>query len=225
MRHCLLAAFLFLTPALADESAKERPRKDGPEVVSLSDGRYRIGNVILDPARRAIEVKGQVNMQEGLVELLACTPTGKTHESVLALEVVPLHMQVALLALGLKSGRNPGVTGEEGDRREPGDRVEVRVSWVSDGKPREVRAEEMIWHAPENHPMPKTDWVFLGSEASGGVFAADETGSLITTYHDPLAIVENPLATVNDDTLYFANPRVVPPVGTPVTVTIAIPKR
>ena len=52
-------------------------------------------------------------------------------------------------------------------------------------------------------------------------FLARELGSLITTYHDSTAIVENPLPSSRDDTLYEANPDTVPPVGTPVTLIIS----
>ena len=225
MSRCVLVAFLFTAFASADDLDKNVLAKHGAKVASLPDGRYQIGNVIIDAKRRSIELQGRVNMQAGLVELFACTPTGKTHESVVVLDVQPLHLQLALLALGLNPGRNPGVPKEAGDDRKPGDIVEIHVSWKAGDKKREVRAEETIYDKPQGRTMAKTDWVFLGSQAWDGAFAADEGGSLITTYHDPLAIIENPLDTVNDDTLYFANTSVVPPVGTKVTVTISSAKR
>jgi len=131
--------------------------------------------------------------------------------------------QLSLLALGLNPGRNPGVPKAPTDKRGPGDMVQIRVSWNAGSEKREVRAEDMIYNRPARRVMRKTGWVFMGSQVWEGAFAADETGSLITTYHDVLAVLECPLKTVADDTLYFANDRVVPPVGTKVTVTITIP--
>lgn len=221
MRRCLLVACLLVSSAAADDLDKGVLREHNAEIVRLPDGRYRMGNVTIDAERRRIEMPGRVNMQEGLVELLACTPTGKLHESVLALDIKPLHLQLALLVLGLKPGRNPGVPNAGGDKRAPGERVEIRVSWEAGGKRREMRAEELILDQPKKRAMAETDWVFLGSQIWDTGLAADETGSLITTYHDPLAIIENPLDTVNDDTLYLANSRVVPAVGTKVMVVVS----
>ncbi|NOZ20639.1 MAG: hypothetical protein GXP25_06070 [Planctomycetes bacterium] len=217
-----LASILFSTlPAThADDTQSDTLRKHGVKVERLPDGRSRLGRVIINGKKRSVQLDAKVNMQEGLVELLVCTPDGKAHESVLVADIRPLHLQLALLALGLGPGRNPGVPRDPEDSRRPGDRVTIEVSWTEGGKAHTVRAEEMIWNEPRKRTMQKTDWVFLGSVVGKGGFAADVTGSLITTYHDPLAILECPLKAVMDDTLYFANRRIVPPVGTKVTVTI-----
>ena len=44
--------------------------------------------------------------------------------------------------------------------------------------------------------------------------------SIAATYHDPFAILDHPLPTGADDTLYYANKEVVPPKGTPVTFVV-----
>ena len=44
--------------------------------------------------------------------------------------------------------------------------------------------------------------------------------SVIATYRDSDAVLNNPLPTGGDDTIYKANERVVPPVGTPVTLVL-----
>ncbi|MEW6360353.1 MAG: YdjY domain-containing protein [Planctomycetota bacterium] len=210
--------------ALADDTQTDALRKQGVKVERLPDGRTRLGRVTIDARRRTIEFDGKVNMREGLVELLACTLDGKVHESVLVADVRPLHLQLALLTLGLNPGRNPGIPSDAGDKRKPGDMATIEVSWMEGEKRRTVRAEELIWHRPQQRAMERTEWVFLGSVIEEGGIAADATGSLITTYHDPTAILENLLPTVADDTLYFANSRVAPPVGTKVTVTITAVK-
>jgi hypothetical protein len=68
--------------------------------------------------------------------------------------------------------------------------------------------------------MKHTTLVFSGSRFVNGRFAAQEDGSLITTYHDPNTILDNPLETGGDDETYEANPVVTPPKDTPIKVTI-----
>ena len=46
------------------------------------------------------------------------------------------------------------------------------------------------------------------------------SGQMITTYHDPDAILDNPLAKGGDDTVYYADSEAVPRPGTPVVVRI-----
>jgi hypothetical protein len=69
--------------------------------------------------------------------------------------------------------------------------------------------------------MPPTPWLFTGSMVVDGRFIADLDGSIIATYSDPAAVLNNPLAGRLDDTVYEANADILPAPGTEVTVTIA----
>ena len=44
--------------------------------------------------------------------------------------------------------------------------------------------------------------------------------SIAATYHDPFAILDHPLPTGADDTIYYVNSKLVPPKGTPVTFIV-----
>jgi hypothetical protein len=69
--------------------------------------------------------------------------------------------------------------------------------------------------------MEHTGWVFSGSKIlDDGRFAAQVTRTLITTYHDPYTILDNPLPTGADDTLYYVHTEVTPSVGTTVTLVM-----
>jgi hypothetical protein len=179
-----------------------------------------------DARARTVSAEGWVNMRSGLIEVFACTPEGKTHEAVVALDCVPSGLHAGLLALGLQPGR-PVEAGTGDEYRPPtGDGVIVEVEWSDEaGELRRARAEDWIWHVREERPMPRTAWIFAGSfvqqpTAGGGrgTYAADYVKSLVTTYHDASSILENPYPEGADDTMYYANERAVPPVGTPVTV-------
>jgi len=209
------AAMVDVCPA-QDESASTAP----PPIEKIGDNLYRIGKLTIDGDARELTMPGWVNMSEGLVELLACAPGGKTHESVLVIDVEPYHLQVALLALGLEARGNLEF---QGDPRTPdGDPVEIHVEWKDpeNGKVTKRRGEELVYNVKADRPMKKTHWVFTGSRVVDGAFIAQLDGSLVTTYHDPNTIIDNPLPTGGDDTFYEANRFLVPPVGTKVTMKI-----
>jgi hypothetical protein len=216
-----IAFFLFVFLVAGGSLAAEEPGappKLPPEAERISENVYRIGRVVLDTKARSVTCSGQVNMQRGPIEYLAVTPTGKRHESVLVLDLEPMHLQVALLVLGLEPGGNLRY---QGDSQAPkGAPVEIEARWESGGKERSARLEELAWDIPKRRPMERSAWVFTGSRITDAGFGATLEGSLIACYRDPYAILNISLATGADDTVYKVNERIVPPRGTPVTVVL-----
>lgn len=199
-------------------AAEAPPPQLPPEAERISENVYRIGRVLLDTKARSVTCSGKVNLQKGPIEYLAVTPTGKRHESVLVLELEPMHLQVALLVLGLEPGGN---LRRQGDTQPPkGAPVEIEMRWETGGKERAARLEELAWDIPKRRPMEHADWIFTGSKITDAGFAASLEGSLIASYRDPYAILNNPRATGADDTVYKVNERIVPPRGTPVTLVL-----
>lgn len=212
--RALLAVLLgcsLLRPVAAQETG-------APAMESLGDDRYRVGNVVLDAAAGQITMPARVNMQEGLIEVFACTPQGKLHESTLVVDVDPLHVQLALLTLDLEYGR---VLEHQGEARRPeGDPVRVWVEWGDGDARQRWRAEDLIWNGPAERTMEHVEWVFAGSKVINGTFMATVEGQLITTYRDPFTVLDNPLDAGADDTVYFSYPDRLPPEGTPVTLIL-----
>ncbi len=208
-------------------------QNDEPMIERVGPEQYRIGSVLLDGNERTVRCAGYVNMDEGNpVELLACTPRGKTHESVLVLNIEPKELQIALLLLGLRQGRNPAAEWAEDSpeaARPPGDEVQIFVVWAADDgqdKARtEVTAESLLMNQVSGEPLAGCRWVFLGSRMVGHRFGADIEGSLVATYRDPLAILELVHETVNDDTFHGVNSGLCPPEDTPVELVVQVPER
>jgi len=245
----LMAGLCPVAGAAQEQTAPpQEPQQPAPPVVRRIGPRlYQVGAVRLDAGARTIRCRGRVNMSEGgPLELLACLPTGKTHESVLTLSVRPMDLQVALLLLGLNAGRNPAVKYPEDSpelARRPGDEVLVYVEWrpppppateeetvppaepPPEPPPVRVPAEQLLLNVETGKPPAQARWVFLGSRMVGSRFGADIEGSLITTFHDPLGILELQHPTVNDDIYYQVHSDICPPVGTPVEVVIQAPPR
>lgn len=200
--------------------------RDGPAADSAFGALLAEMGVRYLPGEGRVQVSGWVNMQSGLVEVFACAPEGKMHESVVVLDCVPSGLHAGLLALGLEPG-TPVEHGTEADYKPPtGDEVIVEVRWQGpDGRLHTARAEDWIWNAEEERTMPHVAWIFTGSfmqsvtgDPQDATYGADYVKSLVTTYHDPTTILENPLAQGRDDTLYYVNEKAVPAGGTPVTV-------
>jgi hypothetical protein len=212
------AAVALVLGLLVAARAQEPGRALPPDAEKIGEDRYRIGKVEVDLKAKALTCSGKVNMRRSTVEYLAVAPGGKLHESILSLDVRPLHLQVGLILLGLEP---KGGLRYQGDTQVPkGSPVEIWVSWQRSGRPVKARAEELVWDVVKKRPMERRAWVFSGSIMRNGEFVADEELSLVGTYRDPAAIINNALPTGSDDAIYKVNERLVPALGTPVTVTI-----
>ncbi len=198
-------------------------KADIPMIRKLSDGKFQIDNIVVSKPEGSVSAPGVVNMDEGLIEYLACGPAGKLHESVLRVDVKPYYLQIALLLLGLEPGDKP-LEYQGADEVPEGDPVEILVSWENvDGKKVECRAEELVWNVSTKKPMKRTNWVFAGSKIMDGRFMAQIEQSIAATFHDPFSIIDHPLPTGADDTVYVVNMDRVPPRDTPVVFTVKIP--
>lgn len=197
--------------ATAEERAQAHFKELAPHL-------YQIGAALLDRNRLSVRVPGRVRLLSGYLEYLATGVLGKVHETLLTLDVDAVHLQTALLGLGLEPKNNLRV---QGDTRVPeGDPVDVWVSWTRDGKEITHRAEELVYDVANNQPMRTTSWVFTGSRFQKGIFRAEATQSLIALYRDPDALLNHPLPEGADDQAFRPNVAVLPPVGTPITLTI-----
>jgi hypothetical protein len=181
-----------------------------------------VGAATVDTLARTVTCRGEINMDSGPIEYLAVAPRGKLHESLLRVDVRPLHLQVALLLLGLEP---KNVLERQGERKTPqGAPMELRVRWRDpDGKTVEVRAEELISEMPKGRVMPTHDWVFTGSRILKAGFEADLAKSVVAVWHDPAAMVDNPLSG-GADNAYVVNEKRVPKRGTSIELIFrAIP--
>ena len=173
--------------------------------------------------QRFVEVDGLVNMTEGLIELLATTPNGKAHESVLVLNCNPALLKSAFLSIGLEPGNNTGPNTLGGNK------IFIYVSWQHKSKKILICAEKLIWNARYQRPMLSTPWIFTGScflstRMGKTIFAANINGELVATYYDPNAIINSSLPDRNDDTVYFVNKTLVPAKHTKIRVIFSAKK-
>ena len=239
----------------SEQKSPEQAPPEQPVIRKIGPDLFQVGALRLDAKKRTIRCPGKVVMSEGgPLDLLASLPTGKTYESIFALSMRPMDLQVALLLLGLEPGRNPAYKYPEGSadlQRKPGDEVLIYVEWQPKPKPGagdqsaasdapkvaakeeapapvRVPAEQFLLNQKTKQPMTDAHWAFLGSRIVDGRFGADLEGSLIATYHDPLSILELAHHAINEDQYtdmtYAINAGICPPVGTPVDLVIEAPR-
>jgi hypothetical protein len=210
------------------EAGGQAPPEDEPRIRKIGEGLYQVGTVQVSADDRTIRCPGAVNMDEGgPIELLACTETGKVHESVFILHIMPMDLQLALILLNMEPGRNPAARYWQDDpdgRRPPGDAASITVEWGDEGSTggdaQSADAGQLLYNVQTDTPLGKADWVFMGSMHYEDRFAAELDGTIITTFHDPVGILELNHETVNDDVYYVVNKQLCPEVGTAVELVI-----
>jgi hypothetical protein len=188
--------------------------------------------VHIDKAHRTVTFPAEINMTQGMLEYLIVADTGKTHESLLSTKLQPYDIQVAMLLLGVKpSGKSdmeppaqinraylataPALTGAS---------VGLYLDWKDAGGPHHARAEDMIWNLQQNAVMTEGPWTYNGSEMYDGRFLAQIDGSVTALVRDSAALMNNPRPGNDDDQIWEVRSQIVPPEGTPVTVTIELEK-
>ncbi|CEK13469.1 YdjY domain-containing protein [Chthonomonas calidirosea] len=194
-------------------------------IEKITDNLYRLGTLLIDMKAHTLTCPGEINMDSGDVEYLAVTPMGKTYESLLRLNVRPLYLQLGLLLLGLEP---KNVLRYQGDPTSPqGDPVDILVRWADrNGIEHQVRAEDLLMEGSKGSPMPHHPWVFTGSRILPEGFEADLCGSLVAVWHDPAAILDNPMQEIQND--WMVNPAKTPRRGTSIRVifkAIHVPKQ
>ena len=221
---CLATSVFSVEPPPTNEPpeqvAAEPGSADPAPTPAVHDGVVVVGSVTVDADQRTVSVTGWVNQVYGVIELLACGPGGKTHESVFVLDVNPVDLQTGLLLLGIKPGVPPTGLGE-GAPSGPG--LTLWVDWTADEKPHSRRAEEFVFNEESGSRLEQTPWIFTGSVFEEGQFKALAEESLVATYWDPWAIVNIPLPCGSDDTILIVDTNTVPPLSTPIVMRFVAP--
>jgi hypothetical protein len=80
---------------------------------------------------------------------------------------------------------------------------------------------------PNLPPPPAEDWAYIGSyvQPYDQRYVADETGTLIGFVNDPASIIEHRTGLgIGAYGSVQGNPAVLPPVGSPVELIVAVPQ-
>ncbi|PXA03369.1 hypothetical protein DDZ13_11780 [Coraliomargarita sinensis] len=64
----------------------------------------KLPGVQIDAKNRIVDVEAQISLEDGLLELIACTEGTKEHEAVVRINATPIHVHTALLLIGARNG-------------------------------------------------------------------------------------------------------------------------
>jgi hypothetical protein len=230
--HCFLALGLGLF-AFSLHAADD-PAAFVPAMKEISPGVFEIGKLHLDKNKKTVSFPGKINMVKDVIEYVLVTPNGPTHESLLVTELQPSDLHFAMLLLGAKgsglsapSEAPPGQIDAKYLKSAPklkGDNVLVTATWKDkEGKEHLTPVEEWLINSQTKKAVPGGPWIYTGSMfgADSG-FLAQQLGAFISVVTNPSALINNPRKGNDNDQLWEINAKAVPPVDTPLEITLAI---
>lgn len=173
---------------------------------------------------RQVEVDATVVLRDKPLEVFACTPNTKEHETILRVDAAASHIYAALGLLGLEPG-SPIQWDRQANRYVPakGDRVDVFVLVPDAKEPKCVSACRWMRNAATGEPMPDTSWVFAGSyRYDDGTFAADAEGVVVAVVNFSSSLLSMPESHSDDNSQLWLMPETeaIPKVGTRVTLVL-----
>lgn len=183
-----------------------------------------VSGLRMDWRRRRVEIDGKIVLREGPLELLACTPQTREHESIIVVRPRAMEVFHALGLIGLTPGR-PVQYDAERDRwlAPSGEALRLRIRYRQGGIDRTVPVEDwLIDTTTDRRPGPLT-WVFAGSRTLGdGRFGADLDGTVVTLVDfDTALIAVGGLHSADNELLWLrADSGAIPPAGRECTLLV-----
>jgi hypothetical protein len=159
----------------------------------ISKDMVRVGSILIDTAKKEFSVAGFVN-EVRVLEFVANTKGGwKAYESALEMDTNAVNFNVACLLIGLDVSNAVGASRQFDPKAPQGDPVEMFVEWDEGGKPRRIRAEELLFNFVTKQTLPEGPWVYTGSRfGQGNQYQAETEGTLVGFMHTVGPIIESP---------------------------------
>ena len=218
-----LIALLVSSACLAGEepaATGTKPPAEGAIIKTLP-------GLVVDTKAKEVRLEGKICQRQVGLELAVCSEGTREHESIVVTKAKPSHVTFALSLLGLEPGK-PGFQTEGGAFSPPGGEVldiTARYTVEADGKKETV--EKPMWKflrfANSDTALEKAiEWVYVGQPDPDSLKASDNEGTVValSNFRDSSIDVPFESTDVNANLLYAANPKEVPPVGTPVELVI-----
>ncbi len=242
MLRSLTAGFLFISLAHMPAQDAAAPKPDAKAqleaaqklVKQISPGVFDLNGIQITAATRELRIPCDILHQKLPIEYALCHETGeKVHETVLETKVKPIQIQLALLlanyqpaTLGILEKLDPKEERPYKDKdtepKTPGaNRLAIHVEWKDGDKIKNVPLSDFIQDIDKRKTPDDLDtWIFNGSFIDETGFAAEQTGSIISTYVDRGAIINSAAKGNQRDDLWISMPANIPAEETKVTLII-----
>lgn len=248
--HRILPAFLALLlagpvmSAPTDEGAGpamgESARQVSPQLRAALE-KLDLPGVKINIDAWCVDVRSQVCLDNGLLELIACIKDTKEHESIIMVEAKPSHIHTALLLLGARPGHpaRREFLDEDGDRfiDLPPRGGPIDVFLVIEGKETPIsaflrRAEDPYQavaggEAGEDAAFPTHTFLFAGSvlienEEGPRTYLCDIEGNVISlsTFGDELLCLPGVHSSMAGELIWEVAGEKLPKVGSEVTLRL-----
>ena len=216
---------------LSDAAAGGEPvdKPGAPPIERINETQLRVGRVLVDRAKRRLEIPVRVNMIAGILEYYGVASNGKLHESVIEIGVEPSHLHLGLILLGVEQ-----IVYDYGDFKKPpvivkpGGRLKLTVKYVDPKtkKTREHAAEDWLYNRKLKGPPAPLAWTFQGSTFWQNRYGADMDRSVITLINDQIAVIGTTAQAGNpyqgEGLGFEVNEKIIPMKGTAATLIISV---
>lgn len=244
----LIVALFSNVDVRADPASVEKPAQE-KSAAKPARKNFTLPGLVVDFQNRCVDIEATICLDEGMLELIACTKETKEHESIVTITARPMHVHTALLLLGANNG-NPAMrkaVGEGGARwvdiPPRGDSVDVYLVFRNnEGKVVENPISDFVTRSGERPDVPvgaqegsaqqgdkrfpKT-FLFAGSLLVGDgpgprTYLADQSGSVISiaTFGDELLCLPGIHAKANDALMWQIDGSKLPKLGSKVTLRL-----
>jgi hypothetical protein len=184
----------------------------------------RLPHMVVDVQKREVRVDCEAVAADYPLEFLAVVTGTNEYEAVVRSGVKASDLHLALLMVGLKPGEPVRYSEATKAWLPPsGPPVDVWFEYVKDGKPQRVPAYRWMRDVHTKKPPASFTWVFTGSHTIDGVYAADQTGSLLGVINNENSVLD--VGALKSRALeardFERNTDLIPPTGTPVTMILS----
>jgi hypothetical protein len=181
-------------------------------------------HITIDAKARTVRVDCEAVAADYPLEFLAVVTGTNEYEAVVRSEVKPSDLHLALLMVGLKPGQPVRYSEATKSWLPPeGPPVDIWFEYEKDGKSQRVPAYRWMRDVHTKAAAQPFTWVFTGSRTIEGVYAADQTGSLVGVINNENSVLDVPAlrSRALEARDYERNSDLLPPTGTPVTMVLS----
>lgn len=194
-----------------------------PSLENLGNGRYKLGEILIDRNAGEFSVEGRVirDEQQPLLEYLAVKKNGlKGYEAVFELNTTAGEFNLACILIGLDAEHAVLPEYHFDDKPLAGDQVELFFAWKEGEQVKRFRAEELF--LVDGKPVKSGEWVYTGSTVlPDGRYLAEDAGTLIGFIHDQDSIIEHRQGIgLGRPGQIAIDPALLPPGEIPVRLTV-----
>jgi hypothetical protein len=175
-------------------------------------------HIRIDWTLQRVEVDVVVVLRDGLLELVACRPGTREHESIFVAGATAVHIYQALGLIGLEPGSPPSWD-PLNETLVPSTGPTLRIL-VQHGEGDDTTVDNLnhwLWDARQDRQVEGLSWVFSGSvEVAGAGLAAEYEGTLITVVDFGSALISPSTSYSESNEMLWLVPHteVMPAVGT-----------